>query len=47
MFCNCFYANPMQRLTMVKIVFIGFSDFKIFVGTYKQFKSVLWNELFY
>ena len=40
----CFQC--MQRLTMVKIVFIGFCDLLTIFGTYKQFISVLWNDFF-
>ena len=46
MFLNCFNANPMQRLTMVKIVFVGLCDLLTFFGTYEQFISVLWNKFF-
>ena len=40
----CFQC--MQRLTMVKIVFIGFCDLLTIFGTYEQFISVLWNDFF-
>ena len=36
----------MQRLTIVKIVFVGFCDLLTFFGTYEQFISVLWNDFF-
>ena len=47
MFSNCFNAYPMQRLTMVNIVFVRLSDLRTFFGTYEQFISVLWNDFFY
>ena len=47
MFGNCFNANPMERLTMGKIVFVGLCHLRTFFGTYEQFISVLWNGFFY
>ena len=46
MFLNGFKANPMQRLMMGKIVFIGLCHLQIVLGTNEQFISVLWNEFF-
>ena len=46
MFQNGFNANPMDRLRMGKIVFIGLCHLQTFFGTYEQFISVLWNDFF-
>ena len=47
MFLNDVNANPMDRLTMRKIVFIGLCHLRTIFGTYEQFISVLWNDFFY
>ena len=47
MFSNGVNANPMEGLTMGKIVFVGLCHSQTFSGTYEQFISVLWNDFFY
>ena len=47
MLWNGFNANPMDRLTMGKIVLLGLCYLRTFFGTYEQFISVLWNIFFY
>ena len=45
MFWNCFYANPMQRLTIREIVIVELYHLQTCFGSYKQFISVLSNNL--
>ena len=47
MFRNCSNANPIQRSTMVNIVFVGLCHLRNYFGTYEQFIGVLWNDFIY
>ena len=46
MFRNGFNDNPMKRLRMWEIMFVGFRHLQTLFGTYEQFIAVLWNFLF-
>ena len=43
MFLIDFNGNPMQKLTMGEIVYVGLCHLQTLVGTCEQFISVFWN----
>ena len=46
MFWSSFNGNPMQRLAMGEIVFVGLWHLLTSFDTYEWFISVLWNFFF-